>query len=117
MAETGRKSTEIYRLPPVVRVFTQPGSILPVRLRSRDRPESAHLARCRTTWRRSPNRAHSGHSASAEATALDVESPGGLSPPGAPRSVREPLDSYGSRCSAVSMAELPVGEECWIYSA
>jgi hypothetical protein len=32
-----------------------------------------------------------------------VESPGGLSPPGAPRSVREPLDSYGSRCSAVSM--------------
>src|SRR5215469_17994043 len=46
-----------------------------------------------------------------------VESPGGLSPPGAPRSVREPLDSYGSRCSAVSMTELPVGEECWIDSA
>ena len=46
-----------------------------------------------------------------------VESPRGLSPPGAPRSVREPLDSYGSRCSAVSMTELPVGEECWIYSA
>src|SRR6516165_6396667 len=46
-----------------------------------------------------------------------VESPGGLSPPGAPRSVREPLGSYGSRCSAVSVAELPVGEECWIYSA
>jgi 3-oxoadipate enol-lactonase len=46
----------------------------------------------------------------------NVESPGGLSPPGAPRSVREPLGSYGSRCSAVSMAELPVGEECWIYS-
>jgi len=33
-----------------------------------------------------------------------VESPGGLSPPGAPRTVREPLDSYGSRCSAVAMA-------------
>src|SRR6266566_1409288 len=49
-------------------------------------------------------------------TAL-VESPGGLSPPGAPRSVREPLDSYGSRCSAVSMAELPVGKERWICSA
>src|SRR6201984_3425395 len=32
-------------------------------------------------------------------------------------SVREPLDSYGSRCSAVSMTELPVGEECWIYPA
>src|ERR1700741_3084740 len=46
-----------------------------------------------------------------------VESPGGLSPPGGPRSVREPLDSYGSRCSAVSMTELPVGEECWICSA
>src|SRR6476646_7012140 len=46
-----------------------------------------------------------------------VESPGGLSPPGAPRSVREPLDSYGSRCSAVSMTELPVGKERWIYSA
>ena len=46
-----------------------------------------------------------------------VESPGGFSPPGAPRSVREPLDSYGSRCSAVSMTELPVGEECWICSA
>jgi hypothetical protein len=30
-----------------------------------------------------------------------VESPGGISPPGAPRSVREPLDSHGSRCSAV----------------
>src|SRR5215472_13390651 len=25
-----------------------------------------------------------------------VESPGGVSPPGAPRTVREPLDSYGS---------------------
>ena len=46
-----------------------------------------------------------------------VESPGGLPPPGAPRSVREPLNSYGSRCSAVSMAELPVGKEGWIYSA
>src|SRR6516165_8159849 len=34
-----------------------------------------------------------------------VESPGGFSPAGAPRTVREPLDSYGSRCSAVSMAE------------
>jgi hypothetical protein len=32
-----------------------------------------------------------------------VESPGGVSPPGAPRTVREPLDSHGSRCSAVAM--------------
>ena len=28
------------------------------------------------------------------------ESPGGISPPGAPRTVRETLASYGSRCSA-----------------
>src|SRR6266404_2574857 len=35
-----------------------------------------------------------------------VESPGGLSPPGAPRTVREPLDSYGSRCSAVAIERL-----------
>ena len=32
-----------------------------------------------------------------------VELPGGISPPGAPRTVREPLDSHGSRCSAVAM--------------
>ena len=41
------------------------------RLRSSDeRLLSAHLARCRTTWRRSPNRAHSRRSASAPGTAL-----------------------------------------------
>ena len=34
---------------------------------------------------------------------IEVEWPGGLSPPGSPRTVREPLDSYGSRCSAISM--------------
>ena len=34
---------------------------------------------------------------------LSVESRGGISPPRAPRHVREPLDSYGSRCSAVAM--------------
>ena len=45
------------------------------------------------------------------------ESPGGISPPGAPRSVREPLDSYGSRCSAVSMAQLPMSEERRICAA
>src|SRR5579864_4291860 len=43
-----------------------------------------------------------------------VEWPGGLSPPGSPRTVREPLDSYGSRCSAVSMTQLPVSKEFWI---
>src|SRR5258705_2937006 len=30
-----------------------------------------------------------------------VESPGGISPPGAPKTVREPLESHGSRCSTV----------------
>src|SRR4051812_17800046 len=50
-------------------------------------------------------------------TTENVESPGGLSPPGAPRSVREPLDSHGSRCSAVSMTQLPVGEERWVCAA
>ena len=36
-------------------------------------------------------------------TASDMtdESPGGISPPGAPKTVREPLDSHGSRCSTV----------------
>jgi len=33
-----------------------------------------------------------------------VESPGGISPPGAPRTVHDPLESHGSRCSAVAMA-------------
>src|SRR5713101_1759155 len=37
--------------------------------------------------------------------------------PGAPRTVREPLDSYGSRCSAVAMAESPVGGELGIRPA
>src|SRR6516164_8714931 len=40
----------------------------------------------------------------------NVESPGGIAPPGAPRSVHEPLDSHGSRCSAASMAQLPMSE-------
>src|SRR5215467_6605249 len=31
-----------------------------------------------------------------------VESPGGLSPPGAPRTVHDPLESHGSRCSPVA---------------
>ena len=69
---------------------------------------------CRTISRLS---ADSGRSWNRDRAARFVESPGGLSPPGAPRSVREPLDSYGSRCSAVSMTELPVGEECWIDAA
>jgi len=31
-----------------------------------------------------------------------VESPGGISPPGAPRTVHDPLESHGSRCSAIA---------------
>src|SRR5436309_13909727 len=33
-----------------------------------------------------------------------VESPGGISPPGAPRTVHDPLESHGFRCSAVAMS-------------
>src|SRR6516165_4320980 len=32
-----------------------------------------------------------------------VESPGGISPPGAPRTVHDSLESHGSRCSAVAL--------------
>src|SRR5262249_8417647 len=39
------------------------------------------------------------------------ESRGGVSPPRAPGSVREPLGSYGSRCSAVGIQEAPVGKQ------
>jgi hypothetical protein len=46
----------------------------------------------------------------------DVESPGGISPPGAPKTVREPLDSHGSRCSAVGSQATgftsPTGSSC-----
>ncbi len=50
-------------------------------------------------------------------TSADVESPGGISPPGAPRTVREPLGSYGSRCSAVDMLKAPVDEESGMGTA
>ena len=38
-----------------------------------------------------------------DANDANVESPEGLSPPGAPRTVHDPLESHGSRCSAVAM--------------
>jgi hypothetical protein len=58
------------------------------------------------------------HTASSNTRGRDsVESPGGISPPGAPRSVHEPLDSHGSRCSAASMAQLPMSEERRICAA
>ena len=47
----------------------------------------------------------------------NVESPEGILPPGAPRTVRDRLDSYGSRCSAVAMAWRPIGKEVRVRSA
>src|SRR5262249_41838750 len=38
-----------------------------------------------------------------QAPSTHAESPGGISPPGAPRTVHDPLESHGSRCSAVAM--------------
>ena len=55
--------------------------------------------------------------ATPEALDITVESPRGLSHPGAPRTVREPLDSHGSRCPAVAMAYWPMREEFRIRSA
>src|SRR5207244_4655264 len=43
-----------------------------------------------------------------------VESRRGISPPRAPRSVREPLGSYGSRCSSVDIQEAPMGKQGWV---
>src|SRR5450756_2011961 len=62
-----------------------------------------HLADKRTQPSNGRYWGHSGQSWSLVCVGYDaiVESPGGISPPGAPRSVREPLDSHGSRCSAV----------------
>jgi hypothetical protein len=31
-----------------------------------------------------------------------------------PHALLEPLDSYGSRCSAVDMQKAPMGEEIWV---
>ena len=45
------------------------------------------------------------------------ESRGGVSPPRAPKTVLEPLDSHGFRCSAADIEEPPIGEERWIGSA
>src|SRR6266446_4266250 len=58
------------------------GSIGRGRFRPRGRPRATDTFACRRSGR------------------PFGESPGGISPPGAPRTVREPLDSHGSRCSA-----------------
>jgi hypothetical protein len=42
-----------------------------------------------------------------------VESRGWLSPPRAPRTVRESLDSYGSQHPAIRIEKPPVGKEPW----
>src|SRR6516162_6575005 len=39
------------------------------------------------------------------------ESRGGITPPRAPRTVRDPLESYCSRCSAIRMQKAPMSEE------
>src|SRR5450759_4687658 len=41
------------------------------------------------------------------------ESRGGLSPPRAPKTVREPLNSHGFRCSAADIEDPPMGKERW----
>ena len=43
--------------------------------------------------------------------------PGGISPPGASRTVRDPLESHGSRCSAVAMTQCPMSKERWVGPA
>src|SRR5580693_3398339 len=45
------------------------------------------------------------------------ESRGGISPPRAPKTVREPLDSHGFRCSASDIEEPPMSKEGWIGAA
>src|SRR5258708_17954986 len=50
-------------------------------------------------------------SADAARRRSEGESRGGISPPRAHRTVREPLDSYGSQHPAVCIQKTPVGEE------
>src|SRR6476659_1689519 len=45
------------------------------------------------------------------------ESRGGISPPRAPKTVREPLDSHGFRCSASDIHETPMRKEGWLSTA
>jgi hypothetical protein len=52
-----------------------------------------------------------------EAVSFTVESPGGISPLGAPRTVHDPLESHGSRCSAVAMTQCPMSKERWVGPA
>jgi hypothetical protein len=62
-------------------------------------PASSGRGRCRPA-RRSPP----GDTAASE-------SRGGVSPPRAPRTVREPLGSYGSQCSAPAIQKRPMGKQ------
>ena len=45
------------------------------------------------------------------------ESREGISPPRAPKTVREPLDLHGFRCSASDIHEPPMSKEVWIGTA
>src|SRR4029453_1269850 len=57
------------------------------------------------TLRRSPTRLFPLHFHSGlKHFDANVESPRGIAPPGAPKTVHDPLESHGSRCSAVAMA-------------
>ena len=59
IAENGRKSTEIYRLPPVVRVFTQPGPVTVVRGASLCRSPCRFRDEQQTAWRTGSRRIRS----------------------------------------------------------
>ncbi len=75
-------------------------------------PRCAPIAAVPPRWFELVKPTHSGRSLPSMAMPTHVELPRGVSPPGAPRTVREPLDSYGSRCSAVSMTECQTALPC-----
>src|ERR1039457_401295 len=60
-----------------------------------------HFTQVRPPSFRCPLLSNNGQIVAVPRISAKVESPGGISPPGAPRTVREPLDSHGSRCSAI----------------
>src|ERR1700678_4340774 len=61
-----------------------------------------------------PNRPRQRRCSDAPSRAGSGESRRGISPPRAPRSVREPLGSYGSRCSVVDIQKAPMGKQEWV---
>ena len=67
-------------------------------------PEMAHFAHSLGCGDRVRLQDYFCRAGEAPARRTIVESPGGLSPPGAPKTVHDRLESHGSRCSAVAMA-------------